>query len=86
MNAETAEPYYTWRKAMNKEQFVEALGLLLSNAGIGVKGAKYEFDKYHEMAIIEFHERPEYIVNITGCSNVMIMSEVTRSIGAYIGY
>ena len=71
---------------MNKEQFVEALGLLLSNAGIGVKGARYEFDKYHEMAIVEFHQRPDYLVNITGCSNAMIMSEVTKSIGAYIGY
>lgn len=71
---------------MNKEQFVEALGLLLANAGIGVKGARYDFDKYHEMAIIEFYERPDYLVNITGCSNTSIISEVIRSIGAYIGY
>ena len=71
---------------MGKAQFVEALGLLLTNTCFGVKGARYEVDKYHEMAVIEFHERPDYIVNITRDSNAMIMSDVLRSLEAYIGY
>ena len=71
---------------MNKEQFVEALGLLLTNTSFGIERIRYEFDKYHEMAIIEFHEMPDYIVNITGDSYMMIVSDVIRSLEAYIGY
>lgn len=71
---------------MGKAQFVEALGLLLSNTSFGVKGARYERHTYNEMAVIEFNERPDYIVNITGDSNAMIMSDVLRSLEAYIGY
>lgn len=71
---------------MDKPQFVEALGLLLSQTSFGIKGIRYEFDKYHEMAIVEFHERPDYIVNITSDSHMMIVSDVIRSLEAYIGY
>lgn len=71
---------------MGKAQFVEALGLLLTNTCFGVKGARYERQPYDELAVIEFHERPDYIVNITGDSNAMIISDVLRSLEAYIGY
>lgn len=71
---------------MDKAQFVEALGLLLADTNFGIKAIRYEFDKYHEMAIVEFHERPDYIVNITGDSKAMIISDVMRSLEAYIGY
>lgn len=71
---------------MDKAQFIEALGLLLTNTSFGVKGAKYERYQYDEMAVIEFHERPDYVVNITGDSNAMIISDVMRSLEAYIGY
>ena len=72
---------------MDKAQFVEALGLLLTNTCFGVKAARYE-DRgpYDEFAVIEFNERPDFRVNITGDSNAMIMSDVLRSLEAYIGY
>lgn len=71
---------------MNKEQFVEALGLLLTNTSFGIKRIRYDYDIYHEMAIIEFHDMPDYIVNITGDSNAAIISDVMKSLEAYIGY
>lgn len=71
---------------MDKAQFVEALGILLSKTNFGVKSARYERYTYDEMAVIEFNERPEYIVNITGDSNAMIISDVLRGLEAYIGY
>lgn len=71
---------------MDKAQFVEALGLLLTNTSFGVKAIRYERHPYDELAVIEFHERPDYLVNITGDSNAMIMSDVLRGLEAYIGY
>lgn len=71
---------------MDKKQFVDALGLLLSHTSFGVKGARYERYRYDEMAVIEFYERPDYPVCINGDSNAMIMSDVLKSLEAYIGY
>lgn len=71
---------------MDKAQFVDALGVLLSHTSFGIKGARYERYRYDEMAVIEFYEREDYPVNITGDSNAMIIADVLRNLEAYIGY
>ena len=71
---------------MDKAQFIEALGRLLSQTSFGIKGARYERYRYDEMAVIEFYEREDYPVCINGDSNAMIISDVIRSLEAYIGY
>lgn len=71
---------------MDKVQFVDALGQLLSKTNFGVKGARYERRQYDEIAVIEFYELPDYPVYITGDSNAMIISDVLRGLEAYIGY
>lgn len=71
---------------MDKAQFVDALGLLLANTSFGIIGARYERTYYDEFAVIEFCDRPDHHIDITGDSNMMIMSDVIHNLEAYIGY
>ena len=71
---------------MDKAQFVDALGLLLANTSFGVKGARYERTYYDEFVVVEFYDREDHHIDITGDSNAMIMSDVLSNLEAYIGY
>lgn len=71
---------------MDKAQFVNALGQLLSQTDFGIKGARYEYGGYDETAIVEFWNGQEHVVHIGGESNAMIISDVLRSLEAHIGY
>ena len=71
---------------MDKAQFVDVMGLLLANTSFGVKACRYERTYYDEFVVVEFYDREDHHIDITGDSNAMIMSDVLRNLEAYIGY
>jgi hypothetical protein len=71
---------------MDKAQFVELLGRILTHTSWGITGAKYEKDGWIEVASIEFGYRDPLRVNITSDSNAMIILDVMRALEEQIGF
>ena len=71
---------------MDKAQFVELLGKILTHTSWGITGAKYEKDNWVEIASIEFGYREPLRVNITSDSNAMIILDVLHALEDQIGF
>ena len=71
---------------MDKAQFVELLGRILTNTHWDISGAKYERGQWDEHAVIEFNGIEPLRVNITGDSNAMIILDVLRELERSIGF
>ena len=71
---------------MDKAQFVELLGRILTHTSWDITGAKYEKEQWLETANIEFNHREPLKVNITSDSNAMIILDVMRALEEEIGF
>lgn len=71
---------------MDKAQFVELLGRILTHTSWNITGANYEKDQWLETANIEFGHREPLKVNITSDSNAMIILDVMRALEEEIGF
>lgn len=70
---------------MDKQQFVECLGQILTHTSWGITGAHYEKSVYEETAVVEFKHRGGLYVNITGDSNAAIILDVMKALMQHIG-
>ena len=70
---------------MDKQQFVECLGQILTHTCWGVTGAHYEKGIWDETAVVEFKNREALHINITGDSNAQIILDVLRALVSHIG-
>ena len=71
---------------MDKAQFVELLGRILTHTCWDISGAKYVKEQWSELAIIEFNGIDPLAVNITGDSNAMIILDVMHELERAIGF
>lgn len=70
---------------MDKHQFVECLGQILTHTSWGITGAHYEKRIWDETAAVEFRHREPLYINITGDSNAQIILDVMRALESHIG-
>ena len=70
---------------MDKQQFVECLGQILTHTCWGVTGAHYEKEIWEESAVVEFQHREPLHINITGDSNAAIILDVLKALESHIG-
>lgn len=71
---------------MDKAQFVDLLGRILTHTSWGITGARYKKEQWCEFAYIEFNHREPLPVNITSDSNAMIILDVMHALEEQIGF
>ena len=71
---------------MDKEQFVELLGRILTHTCWDISGARYVKEQWSEYAVVEFNGMDPLHVNITGDSNAMIILDVMHELEDSIGF
>lgn len=71
---------------MDKAQFVELLGRILTHTCWDISGAKYVKEQWSEYAVVEFNGIDPMAINITGDSNAMIILDVIKELERSIGF
>lgn len=71
---------------MDKAQFIDLLGRILTHTSWNITGATYEKEQWLETANIEFKHRDPLKVNITSDSNAMIILDVMHALEEEIGF
>lgn len=71
---------------MDKAQFVELLGRILTHTCWDISGAKYVKEQWSEYAVVEFNGIDPMAINITGDSNAMIILDVIKELERTIGF